>query len=150
MLSRLLYALRCRLHRPDVIVDVLHENGLLFIVLENIGTGPAEHVSVTFKPDLHALRGTVPLSELALFQDLPFFPPGKSVRAFLDVGPAYFERKAPTRFTTTVRFQSEHGASFRRTSTHDLVVYEQLGFVVRSDSRPAGPPTPPHPSSPSR
>lgn len=145
MLSRLAYALRRRLHPPDVIVDVVHEEGLLFVALENVGTGPAEDVSVTFKPDLYALRGTVLLSELALFQNLPFLPPGKSIRAFLDVGPAYFAREAPTRFTTTVRFQSEHGTSFRRTSTHDLAVYQHLGFVDRSHARahdhPLSPPS---------
>ena len=146
MLSRLAYVLRSRLHPPDVIVDVVHEDGLLFVVLQNIGTGPAENVSVTFMPDLHALRGTVALSELALFRDLPFLPPGKSIRAFLDVGPAYFAREAPTRFTTTVRFQSEHGASFRRMSTHDLTVYQQLGYVDRSPARPHDP-SPPPPSA---
>lgn len=143
MISRLAYALRRRLHPPDVIVDVVHEDGLLFVGLENIGTGPAEHVSVTFKPDLHALRGTVPLSELALFQDLPFLSPGKSVRAFLDVGTAYFARAAPTRFTTTIRFQSEHGASFRRSSTHNLAIYQQLGFVSRSHNHLHDQPPPP-------
>lgn len=151
MLSRLAYALRRRLHPPDVILDVIHEEGVLFLALRNIGAGPAEQVSVTFTPDLHALRGTVALSELALFQDLPFLAPGSEIRALLDVGPAYFAREAPARFTAAVRFQNELGTTFRRTSTHDLAVYRELGFVQRSGAPPSSRPADgqPRSSSPS-
>lgn len=135
LLSRLAYALRSRLCPPNVIVDILWEDGLLFVVLKNIGAGPAEHISVTFTPDIQGLRGTVSLSSLALFQNLPFLPPDKTIRAFLDVGRAYFKREAPTRFATTVRFRSENGTLFRRSSTHELAVYRELGFLERSHAR---------------
>ena len=132
LLARLAYALRRHLCPPDVIVDFIHEDGLLFVAVKNIGDGPAECVSVRFKPALTGIHGRVTISELALFNRLSFLPPGKEIRAFVDGARVYFEREAPTEITTSIRFEDEHGTAFHRTTTHDLSIYRELGFVQRA------------------
>lgn len=122
-LSRLAYRLRRQLLVPDVIVDFVREDEKLFVAVENIGRGPAHHVSTTFEPALRGVRGSVEVSELALFEHLSFLAPGKEIRTFLDTSTAYFERDAPTQITATVRFENDEGEHFRRSMSHDLRVY---------------------------
>ena len=123
-LSRLAYALRRRLCVPDVIVDFVNDEENLFVTIENIGTGPAHAISVSFEPDLQGVRGTVKVSALRLFDNLSFLPPGREVRTFLDVTPAYFDRDEPTDISVTVRFENDGGTRFTRHLKHDLSVHQ--------------------------
>lgn len=109
---------------PDVIVDFVRGDEELFVTVENIGHGPAHHVSTTFEPALHGVRGSVEISELALFEHLSFLAPGKEIRTFLDTSTAYFEREAPTQITATIQFENDEGERFRRSIAHDLRVYK--------------------------
>jgi len=108
---------------PDVVVDFERDDEELFVTVENIGRGPAHHVSTTFEPALRGVRGSVEISELALFEHIPFLAPGKKIRTFLDASTAYFEREAPTQITATVQFENDEGDRFQRSITHDLSVY---------------------------
>ena len=44
--------------RPEVIVDVIFEDGLLFLAVSNIGDRPALDVRTTFNRKLVGLGGT--------------------------------------------------------------------------------------------
>ena len=125
--SRLAYAVRRQLCVPDVIIDFLHEDEKLFVVIENIGEGTAHRVSASFDPELWGVRGTVQVSNLPLFKHLSFLAPGKKLRTFLDVSSAYFNRDEPTLIDVTVRFEDDTGTDFKRSLTHNLSVYQATG-----------------------
>lgn len=78
---------------PEVIVDFVFEDGLLFVSLRNIGSRPAYAVSTRFDKPFRGLHGTRTISELRLFRRLEFLAPGREIRAFLDSSAAYFARR---------------------------------------------------------
>jgi hypothetical protein len=123
VLTRLAYTLRRSLCPPDVIVDVVQEDGKLFVTIENIGQGPAHNVSVSFDPELQGVRGTVQVSNLTLFKSLDFLPPGKEIRTLLDVTSAYFDRNEPTDISVTIHFESDDGTRLQRKLNHDLRIF---------------------------
>jgi hypothetical protein len=112
--------------RPDVILDVDCEQGLLFLVLRNIGDDLACHVSVQFSPDLVGLGGERVVSDAAVFQRLAYLAPGKSIRVFLDVAPLFFGRSREDSFRARVRYRSRSADTFAETFTHNLDVYRDL------------------------
>lgn len=138
--SSLTYLLRTRFRSPDVIVDFVCEAGHLFVTLENIGDGPAHHVTATFEPELRGGRGTRVVSSLPLFEKMPFLAPRRRIRVFVDALDAYFDRDAPTQFAVTVQFADDGGTRHTRTITHDLRVYRGLGDPQAASSRPDGTP----------
>jgi hypothetical protein len=82
---------------PDVILDVLFEDGLFYLALRNIGTRPARDVTVGFDRPIFGLAGREEISALALFRRVPFLAPGREIRTLLDASAAYFARGAPER-----------------------------------------------------
>jgi hypothetical protein len=123
---------------PDVIVDVVFEAGLFFVAVVNVSDHPACDVTVKFSPEFHGLGGRVAFPALALFHQLKFLAPRKTIRAFLDDSAAYFRRGEPTRLTATLEFHDVHGRTFGRTITHELKIYADLAFVVPPGSHPPG------------
>lgn len=123
-LSRFFYAARRHVCVPDVIVDFLCEDELLFVSVQNIGDGPAHHVSVSFTPEVTGLHGTTSVSNLSLFQHLSFLPPGREIRTPLDPVTEYFERGAPTQIETVIEFSTDTGETLSRCIEHDLRVHD--------------------------
>lgn len=123
-LSRVASAIRRHFSVPDVIVDVVCEDDILFACLQNIGDGPAHHISVAFDPEVPVLRDTTHLSDLSLFQHLSFLPPGKEIRTPMSPVRDYFDREAPIQFTTEIRFQTDSGDALSRSIDHDLRIYD--------------------------
>jgi hypothetical protein len=127
-LSHLTYVLRSHLRSPDVIVDFACEKAKLFVVIKNIGDGPAHHVSTEFEPELQGAQGTRDVSALPLFEHLAFLAPEREIRVFVDTVSAYLGRDAPTKISATVRFEDDGGTRHERTICHDLRVYRGLEF----------------------
>jgi len=123
---------------PDVILDFIFDDGLLFIAVQNIGDKPAYKVSVEFDKSFRGVEGTRAVSELPLFRNIEFLAPWKEIVTFLDTSASYFARGEPTRIKATVSYRD---ASRRRHSaaiTHDLNIYCEIGYV-----RKTGDPTAP-------
>jgi hypothetical protein len=120
--------------QPEVIVDFIFEDGLFFIAIQNIGTGPARDVSVEFDKKFTGVHGTKEVSALPLFKKIPFFAPQKEIRVFLDHSAAYFRRRQPVNIRATVRFKDSSGAVHTATMKHDLRIYQDIGYVRRHDS----------------
>lgn len=120
--------------RPDVILDVDCEQGLLFLVLRNIGDDLACRVSVKFSPDLVGLGGESVVSDAAIFRRLAYLPPGKSIRVFLDAAPLFFGRPHKDSFRARVQYRSRSGKDFAEAFTHDLGVYRDLPEIGRLGS----------------
>jgi hypothetical protein len=123
--------------RPDVLIDVLFEDGLLFLSVSNIGDSPALRVSCTFGRELRGLGGTKNLAELALFRNIEFLAPGKEIRTLLDSSAAYFARDEPAELSVTAAWRDDSGRSYEKTIHHDLAIYRELAYVPKGVQRDA-------------
>lgn len=124
--------------RPDVIVDFLFEDGMLFVAVENIGSQPALRVHVVFDPAFKGLGGTVSIPELPLFRDIEFLAPSRTIRTFLDSSAAYFARQEPEQITTTISYSDRSGHKFSCTILHDLVIYRDIAFIPKLERTSPG------------
>lgn len=117
--------------RPDVLLDVVFEDGLLFLAVSNIGDAPALAVSFAFEPRLSGLGGTKDVSELALFRHIEFLAPAREIRTLLDSSAAYFGRGESTKFAVKCAYRDGSGRPFEATIHHDLAIYRDLAYIPR-------------------
>jgi len=117
--------------RPEVILEILFERGLLYLSVRNIGEAPAVGVSVTFPKKLLGLGGTRDVSAQALFRNLEFLGPGREIATFLDSSHSYFSRRQPTKLAAKVAYGDLEGRRYAVTIRHDLGVFRDLVFVER-------------------
>jgi hypothetical protein len=115
----------------DVILDVVFEDGLLFLSLANIGDAPAHGVRVRFEEPFSGLGGSRRIDRLALFRKLEFLAPRKAIRTFLDRSAAYFARDEPTTLTARVSWRTAGGERRSLVIRHDLDVYRDLAHLER-------------------
>ncbi len=111
---------------PEVIVDFECSEGLLYVLVENIGAAPAHEVRVDFDRELTGGEGLRKISSLNLFRKLEFLPPEKKIRAFVDTFQSHVARKQPMRIRVSVTYHSSDGLRFRNSMTHDLSIYQDL------------------------
>ena len=114
---------------PDVILDVEFEDGLLFLVLENIGFRPAHAVRVRFAQPLHGLGGEKRIDRLRIFQRLELLAPRRRIRIFLDRSSLLFAREQPTELEARISWQTDDGERRRRTVRHDLDAYRDFPYL---------------------
>ena len=119
--------------RPDVIVDFLFEDGMLFVVVQNIGSQPALRVHVAFDPPFKGLGGTASIPELPLFRNIEFLAPSRSICTLLDSTAAYFARKEPEQITATACYSDRSGHEFSCTILHDLAIYRDIAFIPKPE-----------------
>lgn len=115
--------------RPDVIVDLDFDRGLLFIVVRNLGGRPALDVETRFNRKLIGLGGTKDVSALPLFRNIPFLAPGKEIRTLLDTAASWFGRRRATTITARVTYRDAEGRDYRGTMSHDLEIYRDIAYV---------------------
>jgi hypothetical protein len=115
--------------RPEVIVDVEFDHGLLHLVIRNIGERPALDVVTTFNRKLLGLGGTKDVAELPLFRKIPFLAPGREIRTLLDSAGAWFGRRGATKITARVTYRDAEGEEYRGTMVHDLEIYREIAYV---------------------
>jgi hypothetical protein len=117
---------------PYVIVDFVFDRGLLSISIKNIGSRPAFRVRVEFSHQLMGVEGTVEVSALPLFRALEFLPGGKEIGTFLDSSASFFRSRQPVEITTRISYQDARGAKFTNTIRHNLEIYREIGYAMRS------------------
>ena len=115
---------------PGVIVDILFENGLLFLSLKNVTRGAAYDVSVRFEPVLMGFGGTVVMGALPLFRDVTFLAPGREIRTLLDDSASYFASGQPTRIAATVTYVDAAGRRHSATMHHNIEMYRNVAYVI--------------------
>ena len=115
---------------PDIVVDFQLEQGCLFVAVCNLGDRPAHAVTTTFEPSFTGLGGDREIPRLALFDGIGFLPPGKTIRAFVDLAASYFARDEPTVIDSTVSFEDDAGREAHNRATHDLGIYRDLPAVT--------------------
>jgi hypothetical protein len=115
----------------DVILDVVFEDGLLFLVVANIGNRPAHRVRVRFEHPFTGLGGARKMHSLGIFRKLEFLAPRKEIRVFLDRSASYFARDEPTAFVVDVSWRTADGRRRAQQIRHDLDVYRDLAYVSK-------------------
>lgn len=124
--------------RPDVIVDFVFDDGILFVAVQNIGSQPALQVHVAFDPPFKGLGGTVSIPELPLFRNIEFLGPSRSIQTLLDSTASYFARNEPERITATASYSDRSGQKLSSTMLHDLAIYRDIAFIPKPErSSPA-------------
>jgi len=116
---------------PEVILDVLFEDGLFFLAVRNISALPAHNVSVRFEDRILGLQDRE-VSALPLFRGIEFLAPGREIRTFLDTSASYFARRQPTRITVKIAYKDAGGRRYTRTIRHDLEIYRDIGYVRKT------------------
>jgi hypothetical protein len=119
---------------PEVILDIVFEDGLLFAAVRNISSRPAYRVSVTFDKPFTGLGGTQKTSALRLFRNIEFLAPQKEIRTLVDGAASYFARKQPSKLAAEVRWRTADGKRHSHTITHDLAIYQQVAYVTREET----------------
>ncbi len=116
---------------PDdgVVVDVVFEDGVLYLELANLADRPALSVMCSFDPPLIDVQGR-DVSELRLFRRVEFLGPGRRVRTLLDSVAGYFERKPATRVAVAVEYERPGEQRCATKVTHDLDLYRELAYRV--------------------
>jgi len=115
---------------PDVIVDFHVENGLLFVVLHNVGSASAFQVATSFDHAFRGLGGQKEVTRLAMFREVPFLAPGKRLSQLVDTAHAFFKRQEPRRLRATVTFRDRDGRRYKNVLPHDLDIYRELAAAV--------------------
>jgi len=121
----------------DVILDVEFEDGLLFLVLENIGFRPAHSVRVRFGGPLRGLGGQKRIDRLRIFRRLELLPPGRRIRIFLDRSALFFAREEPTEIEARVAWPTDDGSRRSRIVRHDLDAYRDFPYLEVPRDAPA-------------
>ena len=115
--------------KPNVIVDFVFEEGLLFIALSNIGQAPAYNVSVAFNREIWGVGGSKLISGMPLFSRVEFMPPQKKITTFLDTSDSYFKREQPLEIETDITFKDRRGSRYRNRIKHNLDIYRDIGYI---------------------
>ena len=124
---------RSELSEPDVIVDFIFDDGLLFIAISNLSDRPAYKVSVKFDCRIYGF-GDKDICALPLFRNLEFLAPHKTITTFLDSSGSYFSSGGPTKISARVAYHDFRGTKKVATIDHDLEIYREIGFIRRPDS----------------
>ena len=113
--------------RPEVIIDFSVNEGLLDIILKNVGGSSAYRVRTSFDTPFYGLGGEKCISRMRAFREVAFMPPQKELRQFVDVLASYAKRKEPMRIKATVSYRDRDGNRYQDTMAHDLRIYLELG-----------------------
>jgi hypothetical protein len=116
---------------PDdgVVVDVVFEDGVLYLELANLADRPALNVRCSFDRSVVDAQGR-DVSELLLFRSVEFLGPGRRVRTLLDSVPGYFGRKGATRLSVAVSYERPGEPPRATEVTHDLELYRELAYRI--------------------
>ena len=123
----------------DVILDLEFEDGLLFLVLENIGSRPAHSVRVRFAKPLRGLGGEKRIDRLRIFQRLELLGPRRRIRIFFDRAALFFARDEPTALEARIAWRTDEDERRSRTVRHDVDAYRDFPYLEVPRDAPAAP-----------
>jgi hypothetical protein len=112
-----------------VVVDVVFEDGVLYLELANLADRPALNVTCSFDTPLIDVQGR-DVSALGLFRDVAFLGPRRRLRTLLDSLPGYLGREQATRVAVTVEFERPGEPRCTTKVTHDLELFRELAYRI--------------------
>ena len=120
---------RPTLTSPHVIFEILLKEGILWVVVRNIGAKPAFFIRIQFEQSFKGLEGAKHMNTLSLFTRLDFLGPHREIQSVLDRSAAYFHRDEPLRLIARVTFEEDNGTRYETRSIHNLEVFQELGYI---------------------
>jgi hypothetical protein len=105
---------------PEVLLDVEHAHGCLYLVLVNVGPATAFDVRVNFAKPLLGAGGAVDVAALEVFRKLPLLRAGKEIRVFVDVARDLLGRRGAKQVRAQVTYRSRERGRLGETFVHDL------------------------------
>ena len=112
-----------------VVVDVVLEDGVLYLELANLSDRPALDVRCSFDPTLVDAQGR-DVSELRVFRHVEFLGARRCLRTLLDTVPGYFGRTGATRVSVAVEYERPGAPRCETKVAHDLELYRELAHRV--------------------
>ena len=114
--------------QPDVIVDFENKEGLLFIIIENIGNDSAYNTSIRFDKKIAGMQNKR-ISSLRIFKSLKFLPPRKKIKVMVDLFQSYLANKQPLQIKINISFRNKQNQRFKNFIQHDLTIYKGITEV---------------------
>ena len=116
---------------PDVYLDFVLEDELLFILLKNNSPYPALHVRVSFSQPIPGLGGTKKIHAINLFNQLSYFAPEREFRVYVDKIEVFLAGLRRSEILVEIKYQSEEGRVFQKRIVHDLDIYRDLPMISK-------------------
>jgi hypothetical protein len=117
---------------PEVILDFEYDdNGILYIMIENIGPSSAYRVSIKFDKEIAGVEGEKVISAMKIFNHIEFLPPHKKIRIFVDTFVSYILRKQPLIIEATVIYSNKNNREFQNVIKHDLSIYKDFPQILK-------------------
>ncbi len=121
----------CDGHDDGVVVDLVVEDGVVYVELANLADRPALNVTCSFDSPLVDVEGR-DVSELRLFRHVEFLGPRRRVRTLLDSLDGYLGRQAATRVAAAVEYERPGERRQATKVSHDLELHRELLHRVTS------------------
>jgi hypothetical protein len=97
-----------------------------------VATGaPPLKVCTRFSAPIHGVEGRVHINAMALFTNIEFLAPQKTITTFLDTSAAYFGRDEPRLITALISYRDAAQKKYATTVHHDLNIYADIGYIRR-------------------
>jgi hypothetical protein len=116
---------------PEVILDFEYDNGILYIIIENIGPVSAYKISIKFDKEIRGVEGEKEISAMKIFNHIEFLPPHKKIHIFVDTLVSYVLRKQPLIIEATVIYSNKNNRKFQNEITHDLSIYQDFPHILK-------------------
>ena len=116
---------------PEVILDFEYDDGLLYIIIENIGPSSAYKVPIKFDKEITGMEGQKKISAMKIFYRIEFLSPHKKIRIFVDTFESYLLRKQPLVIGATVIYSNKNNKEFQNLINHDLSIYQDLPHILK-------------------
>ena len=107
------------------------DNGILYIIIENIGPVSAYKLSIKFDKEITGVEGNKKISSMKIFNRIEFLPPHKKIRIFLDTFVSYILRKQPLIIGATVIYSNKNNKEFQNVINHDLSIYQDFPHILK-------------------
>jgi hypothetical protein len=107
------------------------DNGILYIIIENIGPSSAYRLSIKFDKEITGVEGEKEISAMKIFDHIEFLPPHKKIRIFVDTFVSYILRKQPLIIEATVIFSNKNNREFQHVIKHDLSIYKDFPQILK-------------------
>jgi hypothetical protein len=107
------------------------DNGILYIIIENVGLFPAYKVTIKFDKGITGVDGDKKISAMKIFERIEFLSPHKKIRIFVDTFVSYLLRKQPLTIETTINYSNKNNKEFQNVIKHDLSIYKDFPHILK-------------------
>jgi hypothetical protein len=112
-------------------LDFEYDDGVLYIIIENIGPSSAYKVSIKFDKEITGMEGQRKMSAMRIFECIEFLSPHKKIRIFVDTFALYLLRKQPLIIGATIKYSNENNKEFQTVIKHALSIYGDFPHILK-------------------